>query len=126
MDTVYVETTVIGHLAGRLHPDPLIAARQRFARRWWPDVSSKYQIVVSQLVIDECRGGDAGAAQERLDVVELLELLEINDDVRELADKLTAAGAIPPTEPRDALHVAIAAYHGVEYLVSWNFRHIVN
>ncbi len=91
METVYVETTVIGHVAGRLHPDPLIAPRQQFARRWWPELLSKYRVVISQLVIDECRAGDADTARERLELVENMELL-----------------------------------YGVEYLVSWNFRHIVN
>lgn len=126
MDTVYLETTVVGHIAGRLHPDPLIAARQQFARSWWAGVSAKYRVFISQLVIDECSGGDAEAARERLNVVEQLELLEVNDEVEQLANKLTAAGAIPPSEPRDALHLAVAAFHGIQYLVSWNFRHIVN
>jgi hypothetical protein len=83
-------------------------------------------MLVSQLVRDECSGGDPAAAKERLDVVDPLEMLEINDEVQELADKLTVSGAIPPSEPRDALHIAIAAYYGVEYLVTWNFKHIAN
>jgi len=125
-ETVYVETTVIGHLAGRLHPDPLISPRQHFARRWWPELLSKYRVVVSHLVIDECSAGDADAALERLEILRNLELLEIYEEVQRLADSLVDGGAIPKSQPRDALHVAIAAFYGVEYLVSWNFRHIVN
>ena len=126
MDTAYIETTVVGHLAGRLHPDPLIAARQSLTRRWWPRASAQYRLVVSQLVRDECSGGDPAAARERLEVIEALETLEINSAVRDLVNRLIAARAIPASEPRDAYHVAIAAVHGVEYLVTWNFKHIAN
>ena len=55
-----------------------------------------------------------------------MELLDISDEVRTLADNLMAFGAVPPSEPRDALHIAVAAFHGVQYLVTWNFKHIAN
>jgi predicted nucleic acid-binding protein len=126
MDTVYVETTVVGHLAGRVHPDPLIAARQAVTRRWWSTATTQYRLMVSQLVLGECAGGDPTAAQERLDEIDFLPLLDITDEVRELADELMSRGAVPPTEPRDAVHIAVAAVHGVQYLVTWNFKHIAN
>jgi hypothetical protein len=77
-------------------------------------------------VLDECAGGDPTAAQERLDEIDTLPRLKITDEVRDLADDLISAGAVPPTEPRDALHIAVAAVHGIEYLVTWNFKHIAN
>ena len=126
MDTVYVETTVVGHLAGRVHPDPLIAARQAATRRWWATATLRYRLLVSQLVLGECAGGDPTAAQERLDEIDSLPRLDVTDAVRDLADHLTSRGAVPPTEPRDALHIAVAAVHGIQYLVTWNFRHIAN
>jgi len=126
MDTVYVETTVIGHLAGRSHPDPVIAARQALTRRWWPTASSRYRLLISELVLDESAGGDPSAAEERLEAVASLPRLDATDEVDELVDKLISNGAIPPTEPRDAFHVAIAAVNGVQYLVTWNFKHIAN
>jgi predicted nucleic acid-binding protein len=126
MDTVYVETTVVGNLAGRIHPDPVIAARQAVTRQWWPIASLRYRLLISQLVLDECAGGDPSAARERLDAVASLALLDVTDAVDDLANKLTENGAIPPSEPRDAFHIAVAAVHGVQYLVTWNFRHIAN
>src|SRR6266568_2594267 len=99
MDTVYIETTVVGHIAGRLHPDPLIAGRQNLTRRWWPKASIQYRLLVSQLVRDECSGGDPAAAKERLDVIEALGMLEITATVRDLVDRLIAARAIPASEP---------------------------
>ena len=126
MDTVYVETTVVGNLAGRVHPDPVIAARQAVTRRWWPTASLRYRLLISALVLDECAGGDPTAAKERLDAVASLALLDVTDAVDDLAGRLTANGAIPSSEPRDAFHIAIAAVNGVQYLVTWNFKHIAN
>lgn len=126
MDTVYVETTVVGNIAGRIHSNPDVASRQRKTRRWWATATSDFQLVISQLVIEECAAGDPTAAQERIEEIDGLSRLDITDDARNLADALMTAGAIPPSEPRDALHVAIAAVHGVQYLVTWNFKHIAN
>ncbi|QDS97902.1 type II toxin-antitoxin system VapC family toxin [Adhaeretor mobilis] len=126
MDTVYLETTVVGSIAGRIHPHPDMAARQRKTRLWWATAPTLRRVVISQLVLDECSAGDPSAAQERLDEVSSLSKLDITDDAHELADALMAAGAIPTSEPRDALHIAIAATNGVQYLVTWNFKHIAN
>lgn len=126
MDTVYVETTVIGHLVGRDHPNPVIAGRQAVTRAWWSTAPSGYRLLASQLVLEECRVGDPAAAAERLDALRVVELLEASVDVDLLATALTDAGAVPGSEPRDAFHIAIAAVHGVKYLVTWNFKHIAN
>ena len=126
MDTVYIETTVVGHIAGRIHPNPDVAARQRKTRRWWATAKSDYQILISQLVLDECGAGDPTAANERIDELDGLSRLDITADVHNLANALMSNKAIPQSEPRDALHVAIAAVHGVQYLVTWNFKHIAN
>ena len=126
MDTAYIETTVVGNVAGRLHPDPLIASRQTVTRKWWATAGQVYRLLVSELVIDECGAGDPSAAQERFDEIEGLPRLDITDDARDLANALTASGAVPASEPQDALHIAISAVHGVRYLVTWNFKHIAN
>jgi predicted nucleic acid-binding protein len=114
MDSVYLETTVVGYVAGRIHPDPDIASRQHKTRRWWATAKSGYQIYISQLLVDECRAGDPTAARERIDEISGLPRLDVTDDVRDLANALMIGGAIPPSEPRDALHVAIAAVHGIQ------------
>ena len=126
METVYIETTIVGHLAGRIVRDPLVAARQRATRNWWRAESSKFQVLISQLVLDECSGGDPAAAGERHEVVKDLDLVESSDDVDVLANALIAGNAIPVSEPRDAIHIAIAAVNGVDFLLTWNFRHIAN
>lgn len=126
MDTVYVETTVVGNVAGRTHPDPLVATRQTVTRRWWASAGREYRLLVSQLVIDECSAGDPTAAAERMAVIAGVEKLATTGAVMALADALVAHGAVPASQPRDAVHVAIAAVNGIQYLVTWNFKHIAN
>jgi len=126
MDTVYIETTIVGHLTGRVHPNLVIAGRQTTTREWWRTQGPRYKLFVSQLVFDECGGGDAGAARERLDAIRALDLLDVPFEVNVLARSLVDAGAVPPSEPRDAVHIAIAAVNGVKYLLTWNFKHIAN
>lgn len=126
METVYVETTVIGHLVGRIQKSPVVAARQEFIRRWWATAHQEYRLMISPLVRDECGDGDPDAARERLEVISSLTVLEGTLPVLDLTKQLLQAGAIPPSEPRDAFHIAISAVHGVDYLMTWNFRHIAN
>ena len=122
MDTVYIETTVAGSIAGRMHPNPLIAARQTTSRVWWSDARTKYRLFVSQLVVDECLAGDPDAARERVDELTAIPRLQITDAAGDLADALMDGKAIPESEPRDALHIGTAAVHGSTISVDLEFQ----
>lgn len=124
--SAYIETTVIGHLTGRVLNDSILAGRQNVTRLWWPIAVKEYELFVSAVVADECSAGNADAAQERMKIVNSLSFLAISPITDQLAADLIAKHAVPATEPRDALHIAISAVNGLEYLVSWNFKHIVN
>jgi predicted nucleic acid-binding protein len=124
--TIYIETTVIGHLAARLQPDPVVAGRQIVTREWWKTAPDRFRLIVSQLVAEECAAGDEEAAAERLSFIKELEVVKAREAAMVLATKLHFTSAIPQSEPRDALHIAIAATNGIEYLVTWNFKHIAN
>jgi hypothetical protein len=124
--SAYIETTVVGHLTGRILEDPIIAGRQSVTRLWWPIAVKEYDLFVSSVVADECSGGNADAAKERMEIVNSLSFLAISPITDQLAADLIAKHAVPASEPRDALHIAISAVNGIEFLVSWNFKHIVN
>jgi hypothetical protein len=126
MDTVYVETTVIGNIAGRLHPDSIVAARQQITRDWWATAADRCRLFISQLTWDECGEGDPSAAQERLDVIRDLDMVGTPKEAEELAALLVMRLAVPASQPRDALHIAIATIHRIQFIATWNFKHILN
>jgi hypothetical protein len=126
MDIVYIETSIVSHATAWPSSDIQIAALQQQARNWWSTERSNFELVTSQLVIDEASAGDPAAAAERLKLLEGLPTVPINDDVRTLARAIVSASIMPPTAAADALHVAAAAAAGVQYLLTLNCRHIAN
>ena len=124
--TVYVETTVIGYLTSRPREDPIVAGHQQTTRDWWQTVPDRYELVASELVVQECSAGDETAAEERMEALAGITLLQTTSDADQLAEALIAGHAVPESHPEDALHIALAVVNGIQYLVSWNFRHIVN
>ena len=88
--------------------------------------TDRFRLIVSQLVAEECAAGDLDAAAERLAFLKTLELVQAEEDAKFLAARLHSSSAIPSSQPRNALHISIAATNGIEYLVTWNFKHIAN
>jgi predicted nucleic acid-binding protein len=123
---VYLETSVISYLASRPSRDLIMAAHQQVTHEWWEKRRSKFELVVSQLVLQEASGGDKSAAEQRNSYVEDLSQVQVTDAVIELAQKLLRVSAIPASEFADAVHVAAAAVHGIDYLLTWNLKHIAN
>lgn len=123
---VYVEPTVVSYLVARPSNNPILAARQEASRQLWENYTDRFEFVISSVVRDEIGQGDAIAAQQRLEVVSSLRILELLPEVDVLGQKLLDTGAIPRNSESDAQHIAIATVHSVEYLVSWNHKHIVN
>jgi predicted nucleic acid-binding protein len=124
--SVYVETSVVGYAASRRSRDLITAARQRSTADWFEAQAKRLRLYISQMVLDEISAGDPQAAQERLDFVKDLPVLEMTNESRELASILLNEGALPYKAVEDALHVAIAATNGMDFLVTWNCKHIAN
>jgi predicted nucleic acid-binding protein len=126
MSTVYIETSVVSYLTALPARDLLAAAWQNATNRWWETRRQRFELFTSQLVIDEARKGHPDAAQRRLDALAAIAHLSMPDPVTNLAAALLTEGALPSKATDDALHVAVSAYHGVDYLLTWNCRHIDN
>lgn len=123
---VYLETSIISYLASRPSRDVVVAGHQQTTRDWWETQRQRFVVVASQLVVQEARAGDADAAQQRLALLTTVELLSTTETALELAQFLVAQRAVPAKAAADALHIAIAVTNGVEYLLTWNCRHIAN
>jgi predicted nucleic acid-binding protein len=124
--TVYVETSVVSYLTARPSGNIVIAAHQQLTREWWNTRRRIFRLYTSQLVLREAAGGDPEMAAERLRLLQELPALDISDRAGSLAKALVSAGAPPAAAPEDALHIAIAVVNGLEYLLTWNCRHIAN
>lgn len=124
--TVYIETTIPSYLTARMSRDLIIAAHQQVTREWWHKQRAAFDLFVSQTVLNEAGRGDAEAAKERLAALSGFPLLDITTDVDSLAEQLVVDGPIPQRVAVDALHVALAAVHKMDYLLTWNCTHIAN
>lgn len=126
MEKVYLETSFVGYLASRLSRDLIVAAHQQITEQWWETRRFSFELYTSKLVIDEAGAGDEEAAQQRLSLLQELPLLEFTEEVFELSAQLLISGPFPEVAADDAVHVAVATVHGMDFLLTWNCRHIAN
>ena len=123
---VYIETFIISYLTARPSNDIRSAARQNSTFDWWQKHSPAFDLYVSEYVLTEAAGGNSDAAAKRLEVLNSLPVLEVTNKVRELSQLLLHEGALPQKAELDSLHIAVAVLHGMEYLLTWNCKHIAN
>ena len=102
------------------------ASRQASTRAWWDGGRSAFDLFTSQEVMQEAKLGDADMARQRLELLSPLPKLELTEEVGELAQNLIQAGLVPEKAASDAVHIAVASLHGMNYIVTWNFKHIAN
>lgn len=117
---VYVETTIVSYLVARPSRDVVVAAHQQITDEWWETRRQSFDLFASQVVLREASAGDEEMAQRRI------ELLEVTDEAVELAERLLASGALPRKAAEDALHIAVAVVNGMDYMITWNCKHIAN
>lgn len=125
-ERVYIETTIVSYLVARPSRDLIVAGHQQLTRDWWDSRRADYELCVSQMVFQGAGVGDAQFAQERLKLLAAMTSLEIEEGAVSLAEELVRAGALPVKAGNDALHIAVAAFHHVPYLLTWNCRHMAN
>ena len=124
---VYIDNSVISYLTAKVGRDAVVVARQIVTIEWWAKAFEHYELVVSDFVYEEARGGNPEAAQRRLEAIKDLPNVDIDDpEIENLAKALTDRKALPATARFDALHIAAAACNGVELLITWNYKHLAN
>ena len=123
---VYIESSLISYLVSRPSRDVIVAGRQAVTLEWWDNEKERFDLRVSALVEEEIGRGDPSAAERRLALIEGIPSLATTESALFLAERLIAKKAIPAGSEDDALHIAIAATQGVDYLLTWNFKHINN
>ena len=122
---IYIETSVVSYYTNRPSRDIVTAARQQVTREWWEESSHHFERYISVLVLEESGGGDPIEAEKRREALKGIPILGISDEAEALANALVA-GPIPDKYAEDALHIALATVNGMDFLLTWNFRHINN
>jgi predicted nucleic acid-binding protein len=125
-ESVYVETTVVSYLTARPSRDLVQRAHQRLTRKWWRTRRADLELYVSPLVLQEAAGGQPARARHRVAALQDLPVLGPTPAAVELAAARVGKGPIPKKANVDAMHIAIASVHGIDYLLTWNCTHIAN
>src|SRR5438876_12077735 len=126
MPTVYIETSIVSYLRQRPSSQVVMAARQLLTHRWWDGERGNYELVTSQFVLDEASAGDPVLAAERLQSLEGIPLLPRDPQIGVIANEIMSRAILPPNAAVDALHIAMVAHHRIQYLLTWNCKHIAN
>jgi hypothetical protein len=123
---VYIETSVISYYTARPSNNLITLAHQRLTDIWWKKALPKLSPYLSQFVVDEISKGNNEAAKKRLEATSKFLILEATPKVSSLASVYFKALQIPEKARFDAIHMAMATIHGMDYLVSWNCMHIAS
>jgi hypothetical protein len=126
MATAYIETTIPSYYTARNARSILQASRQLATREWWDEGCSGFELVTSTETLNEVGEGDPDMASERLILLRGIRVLPVTNEAADLARLLVATGLVPPVASPDAIHIALASVHHIDFLVTWNFKHIAN
>ena len=123
---VYLETSIISYLTAFPSSNVITAGHQLTTSDWWENHRQNFEIVASELVVQEASLGNKQMADKRLAILKDIEILAVTDEARDLAKMLIAKKAVPEKAAADALHISVAAVEKIEFLATWNFKHIAN
>ena len=123
---VYIETTVPSYLTSWPSPKVVHAAHQISTREWWDNRRAHYKTYTSLVTLQEAASGDTAAARLRLDSLIGIPLLAITPECEAIAAAILESGLLPAKADRDALHIAVATFHRMNFILTWNIRHIAN
>ncbi|NJO42707.1 MAG: type II toxin-antitoxin system VapC family toxin [Cyanobacteria bacterium CRU_2_1] len=125
-ETVYIETSILGYLTARSTKNLILAANMEITRDWWESRRSAFILYTSEAVLEEVAQGDPAIAVQRLEILRDFPLLALNKDVQSLAAQFLSQSSLPSKARVDAIHIAAATVHGMDYLLTWNCKHIAN
>ena len=124
--SVYIETSILGHLTARPTDNLIVAANVKITQDWWNEYRRSFMLYASEIVEDEAGKGDPEMASQRLNLLQSLMLLELTEEAFELSQAFLSQSNLPPKAADDSLHISTATVYGLDYLLTWNCKHIVN
>ena len=126
MPTVYVETTIPSYLTAAPSRDLIVAGRQQITREWWATARDRFELFVSEAVLQEIRAGDPDMAARRMQIVDGLPVLDVTSQVDSLVEVYQERLGLPDRARPDIAHIAVSVVYELDYLLTWNCTHIAN
>jgi hypothetical protein len=123
---IYIESSVVSYLIAKPTRDLVSAAHQQLTREWCDKSLKKFDVYVSTLILSEISRGDKDASVERNRVIANIPVLSVNMDALDLASQILAKSGLPKKAGDDATHIACATLSGMDFLLTWNCKHIAN
>ena len=108
-ETVYIETSILGHLTARPTENLILAANIKITQDWWDEYSSLLVLYVSEIVEDEASREDSTIATQRQNLLQSLIFLDLTEEAIALAQEFLQQSNLPPKASNDALHMAGAS-----------------
>jgi len=124
--SVYIETSLISYLVAPQSQNIITAANQLVTQAWWENYHSTFELFISQLVIDEASQGNEVEANKRLAILRDIPMLTLNEEIVRLGQHFLDGKGLPLKATDDAYHIAYATVHQINYLLTWNCKHIAN
>lgn len=125
-ETIYIETSILGYLTARSTDNLILAANIKVTQDWWDNCRTSFMLYASEIVLDEAAKGDTEIADRRLSLLQPLMLLDLTEEAIELAKEFLKQSNLPSKASNDALHMALATVYGLDYLLTWNCKHMAN
>ena len=122
--SIYIETTIPSYATAKASRDLIASHRQAVTRLFWENERQKYDLYISQFVIDECSYGDENAVKRRLDLIKDITVIPENNSIAELAEIYFGILDVPERARTDCLHLAVCVDAKIDYLLSWNCSHL--
>src|SRR3990167_8685934 len=126
MPTLYLETTIPSYLVAKSTRDVIVLAHQQLTREWWNDHRHLYEMFISQVVLDEIKRGESEMTEKRVEVLQGIPILEMNDEVERLAKRYFESLHFSAKAIRDAFHLAFAVIYEIDFMATWNCTHLAN
>ncbi len=121
--TVYIETTIPSYY---YDARPELMADIIRTRQWWGIERADYECFISEVVLGELGEGNYPNQEKCLALLEGIPELAVSEEVERIAAVYQARTLMPRFPVRDALHVALASYFRMDFLLTWNCRHLAN
>jgi len=126
MKKVYIETSVISYLVAQSSKDIITLGHQKVTKQWWKNNKNFFNCFISNAVIQECEKGNKEYALKRLKICAEIDSLKLSEESIKLANALISSKVVPVKAATDALHIAVSAVNKMDFLLTWNCKHIAN